>query len=82
MTCLTSLSLLVFKDFLAETAFKEMDEDRDGKVTIDEFVGACMKQVKVSLCLSLPNDARSLARMAADGAKEGKAEKVRAHPTE
>ena len=34
-----------------------MDEDRDGKVTIDEFVGACMKQVKVSL----PNDARARA---------------------
>ena len=29
-----------------------MDEDGDGKVTIDEFVGACMKQVKVLL----PND--------------------------
>ena len=46
-----------------------MDEDGDGKVTIDEFVGACMKQVKVSL----PNDeARPI---------EQKRGKSRAHPT-
>ena len=56
---LTSFSVCPrFKEFLAETAFKEMDEDRDGKVTIDEFVGACMKQVKQSL--SLPNERPSL----------------------
>jgi hypothetical protein len=34
-----------FQELLAETAFKEMDANSDGKVTIDEFVGACMKQV-------------------------------------
>jgi len=41
------------EDFLAETAFKEMDEDGDGKVTIDEFVGACMKQEKFTSLLAL-----------------------------
>jgi len=41
------------EEFLAETAFKEMDEDRDGKVTIDEFVGACMKQEKFTSLLAL-----------------------------
>ena len=48
-----------------------MDEDRDGKVTIDEFVGACMKQVKVSL----PNDARASER-------ERGGKWTGAHPTE
>ena len=49
-----------------------MDEDRDGKVTIDEFVGACMKQVKVSL----PNDARAPEQKREGGKWSG------AHPTE
>merc|ERR1740128_41571 len=32
------------KDLIAKSAFAEMDKDEDGKITKDEFVGACLGQ--------------------------------------
>merc|ERR1712002_32779 len=33
---------LAAKDFVAKTAFAEMDENQDGKVTTEEFIKACL----------------------------------------
>jgi len=41
------------KKFLIESAFAEMDKDENGKVTVDEFVQACMAQEKISKMLTL-----------------------------
>ena len=41
------------KDFIAKSAFAEMDKDEDGKVTMDEFIAACMSQEEFSKMLAL-----------------------------
>jgi Ca2+-binding EF-hand superfamily protein len=41
------------KDMIAKTAFAEMDKDKDGKVTKEEFVTACMGQQEISKMLAL-----------------------------
>ena len=38
---------------LAENAFKEMDENSDGQVTVEEFVRACLNQESISKLLIL-----------------------------
>lgn len=41
------------KEFVAKTAFAEMDEDGDGKVSKDEFVKACMDKDEFTKMLTL-----------------------------
>ena len=38
---------------ITTTAFAEMDKDEDGKVTMDEFIAACMSQEEFSKMLAL-----------------------------
>lgn len=38
---------------LAQTAFREMDKDADGKVSQEEFVSACLGQEEISKLLAL-----------------------------
>jgi len=42
-----------FTEGTVDQAFEEMDEDRDGSVTQEEFVRACLQQRKASTCLAL-----------------------------
>jgi len=41
------------KDMIASSAFAEMDENSDGKITADEFVTACLAQDRFSKMLAL-----------------------------
>merc|ERR1711915_217914 len=41
------------KEMIAKSAFAEMDKDKDGKVTLDEFINACMGQEEFSRVLTL-----------------------------
>ena len=41
------------KDFVAKTAFAEMDEDQDGKITEEEFIKACMEKDEFTKMLTL-----------------------------
>merc|ERR1712055_876904 len=41
------------KDMIAKSAFAEMDKDEDGKITMQEFVAACLGQEKFSKMLAL-----------------------------
>jgi Ca2+-binding EF-hand superfamily protein len=41
------------KKLVAKTAFAEMDKDKDGKVSREEFVSACMGQQEISKMLAL-----------------------------
>jgi len=41
------------KDFVAKTAFAEMDENQDGKVTSEEFIKACMEKDEFTKMLTL-----------------------------
>ena len=41
------------KDMIAKTAFAEMDKNKDGKVTKEEFVAACLGQQEISKMLAL-----------------------------
>eukprot|EP00090_Calanus_glacialis_P029491 TRINITY_DN47312_c0_g1_i1.p1 TRINITY_DN47312_c0_g1~~TRINITY_DN47312_c0_g1_i1.p1 ORF type:complete len:193 (+),score=65.41 TRINITY_DN47312_c0_g1_i1:184-762(+) len=40
------------QELLAEKAFIEMDSDSDGKVTLEEFIAACLSQKKFSTMLT------------------------------
>ena len=40
-------------DIIAKAAFQEMDTNEDGKVTLDEFIQACMAQEEFSKMLTL-----------------------------
>ena len=40
------------KQALSESAFKEMDTNADGKVSVDEFIRACLGHEKVSAMLT------------------------------
>ena len=44
---------LAAKDMIAKAAFAEMDKDQDGKVTLEEFIAACLGQEEVSKMLAL-----------------------------
>ena len=44
---------LAAKDLIAKSAFAEMDQDQDGKVTTTEFIAACMGQEELSKMLAL-----------------------------
>ncbi|XP_023348583.1 uncharacterized protein LOC111717318, partial [Eurytemora carolleeae] len=41
------------QDFITKSAFAEMDQDEDGKISKDEFVNACLGQEKFSKMLAL-----------------------------
>jgi len=41
------------KELVAKSAFAEMDSDQDGKVTLEEFIAACLGQEKLSKMLAL-----------------------------
>ena len=41
------------ENMIAMTAFAEMDKNKDGKVTKEEFVGACLEQQEISKMLAL-----------------------------
>ena len=41
------------KDFIAKSAFVEMDKDEDGKVSLDEFTTACLSQEEFSKMLAI-----------------------------
>ena len=41
------------KDIIAKTAFAEMDKNRDGEVTTDEFVSTCIGQAEITQLLTL-----------------------------
>ena len=41
------------ENMIAKTAFAEMDKNKDGKVTKEEFVGACLEQQEISKMLAL-----------------------------
>ena len=41
------------KDIIAKTAFAEMDKNRDGAVTIEEFVSTCIGQAEITQLLAL-----------------------------
>ena len=41
------------KNMIAKTAFAEMDKDKDGEVSKEEFVSACMGQEEISKMLAL-----------------------------
>merc|ERR1711951_187853 len=44
---------LAAKDLIAKSAFAEMDENQDGKVSCDEFVKACMERDEFTKMLTL-----------------------------
>ena len=44
---------LAAKELVAKSAFAEMDSDQDGKVTLEEFISACLGQEKLSKMLAL-----------------------------
>eukprot|EP00091_Calanus_sinicus_P002432 TRINITY_DN12473_c0_g1_i1.p1 TRINITY_DN12473_c0_g1~~TRINITY_DN12473_c0_g1_i1.p1 ORF type:complete len:194 (-),score=63.61 TRINITY_DN12473_c0_g1_i1:566-1147(-) len=44
---------LAAKDMVAKAAFAEMDKNHDGKVTLDEFIAACLGQEELSKMLTL-----------------------------
>ena len=44
---------LAAKDFMAKSAFAEMDKDEDGKVSLDEFITACLSQEEFSKMLAI-----------------------------
>jgi Ca2+-binding EF-hand superfamily protein len=44
---------LAARDLVAKSAFAEMDSDQDGKVTIAEFIKACLAQEQFSKMLAL-----------------------------
>jgi len=41
------------EDLIAKSAFEEMDVDGDGKITLSEFVSACLSQEELSKMLAL-----------------------------
>ena len=41
------------QDLITKSAFAEMDQDEDGKISKDEFVKACLGQEKFSKMLAL-----------------------------
>ena len=41
------------KDMIAKTAFAEMDKNKDGKVTKEEFVTDCLGKQEISKMLAL-----------------------------
>ena len=41
------------KDLIAKSAFAEMDKDEDGKVSLDEFITACLSQEEFSKMLAI-----------------------------
>merc|ERR1712215_506199 len=41
------------KDFIAKSAFAEMDKDEDGKVSLEEFTTACLSQEEFSKMLAI-----------------------------
>ena len=41
------------KEFVTKTAFAEMDEDGDGKVSQEEFIKACMDKDEFTKMLTL-----------------------------
>ena len=41
------------RDIIAKTAFAEMDKNRDGKVTTEEFVSTCIGQAEITQLLAL-----------------------------
>ena len=41
------------KDFIAKTAFAEMDENQDGKITSEEFIKACLAKEEFTLLLTM-----------------------------
>ena len=49
----TEDSNVATKDFIAKSAFAEMDKDEDGKVSLDEFTTACLNQEEFSKMLAL-----------------------------
>ena len=44
---------LATKDFITKTAFAEMDENQDGKITSEEFIKACMEKDEFTKMLTL-----------------------------
>ena len=44
---------LAAKEFIARTAFAEMDEDNDGRVSQAEFIKACLDRDEISKMLTL-----------------------------
>eukprot|EP00092_Neocalanus_flemingeri_P042244 GFUD01046104.1.p1 GENE.GFUD01046104.1~~GFUD01046104.1.p1 ORF type:complete len:139 (+),score=43.59 GFUD01046104.1:25-417(+) len=44
---------LAAKDLIAKSAFAEMDKDQNGKISITEFIAACMGQEEFSKMLAL-----------------------------
>ena len=44
---------LAAKDFIAKTAFAEMDSDHDGKVSQEEFVSACLAKDEFTKMLTM-----------------------------
>ena len=41
------------KDLIAKSAFAEMDKDEDGKISMDEFITACLSQEEFSRLLAI-----------------------------
>eukprot|EP00091_Calanus_sinicus_P025581 TRINITY_DN9824_c0_g1_i2.p1 TRINITY_DN9824_c0_g1~~TRINITY_DN9824_c0_g1_i2.p1 ORF type:complete len:131 (+),score=58.03 TRINITY_DN9824_c0_g1_i2:435-827(+) len=41
------------KDLIAKSAFAEMDKDEDGKISLDEFVTACLSQEEFTKMLAI-----------------------------
>lgn len=41
------------QEFITKTAFAEMDENQDGKITSDEFIKACMEKDEFTKMLTL-----------------------------
>merc|ERR1719483_1711786 len=44
---------IVAKDLITKSAFAEMDKDEDGKVSLDEFVTACLSQEEFTKMLAI-----------------------------
>ena len=53
MTRISIILILPARDLVAKSVFAEMDADKDGKVTVDEFVTACLGQGELSRMLAL-----------------------------